>query len=70
MIAPANRRLIDHEVAEKANRIFDDVATLDARAKQTRKQGKARGDAPDTLETMYDADELDDQFATKQDQII
>lgn len=70
LIAPASRRVIDHETAEKAHRIFDDVATLDAKAKQTRKQVKGKGDVPDTLETMYDADELDDQFATKQDQVI
>ena len=71
LIAPASRRVIDHEVAEKAHKIFDDVASLDARAKQTRKQAKDRGsDAHDTLESMYDADELDDQFATKQDQVI
>jgi len=37
LIAPASRRVIDHEVAEKAHKIFDDVASLDARAKQTRK---------------------------------
>lgn len=74
LIAPASRRLIDHETADKAHKIFDDFASLDAKAKQTRKQqfgkGTGAGTGQDTLETMYDADELDDQFATKADQVI
>jgi hypothetical protein len=37
LIAPASRRLIDHETADKAHKIFDDFASLDAKAKQTRK---------------------------------
>lgn len=72
--APSRRLLDQQRDVEKGRKIFDDYASLDEKAKQTRKQASGKGlhhgsgDLQDsTLETMYDADELDDQFATKAD---
>ncbi len=60
-IAPAARRVVEHRdpaLAEKANKIFDEPSSLDAKAKANVKAAKAAEEVG--LESLYDADELDD----------
>lgn len=63
---------VDHENVQKARNIFEDSAALGARVKQNKVAPKPSDkiDGADNLEGLYDADELDDQFATRFDREI
>ena len=66
--------LVDQEQMQRHQKIFGDASALDAKVKQNKKVAaqKERSAAIEesTLEGVYDADELDDQFATKADKEI
>lgn len=74
-IKPADRRsgtFVDSEKAMKARQIFDDPSTVAAKVKAgAGRKGKTEGGEDDgNLESIFDAGELDDQFATKEGRLI
>lgn len=63
---------IEHDRAATAGQIFADPAELAEKVNQAQRNQRMlkKGEQKGHLEDMFDADEIDDQYATKQDRQI